>query len=148
MTVQGIPQCTCHRHSQLIWRLTSNSVTEWLGLEETSGAHLVQRPAKEGSLRAGCTGPYLCRLFQLSREVSAQQGGGISPHFVELDPTSAASGLWRSQMTLMKNIMGSVTPVPTQHHSLYMTEMWEMLLKGRDDLYPSSSWIFTSLKSV
>lgn len=32
-------------------------------------------------------------VVQLSRELSAQQGGGISPHFKELDPTSAAPEL-------------------------------------------------------
>ena len=33
-----------------------HSITEWLGLEETSGDHAVQPSAKAGSGRAGCSG--------------------------------------------------------------------------------------------
>lgn len=116
MTVQGIPQCACHivsssggqfkishrmvRFGRDLWS-PSTPLLKKVHLEQVAQDHI-----------------HACFVVQFRREVSAQQRGGISPHFAELDPTSAIPGFWRSQMALMKNIMGSTIPVPTQHHSL------------------------------
>lgn len=83
-------------------------------------------------------------VVQLSRGASAQQGRGISPHFAELDPTSAAPWLWRSQMALMK-IMGRSSSYAAPQ-LVYMAKAWEMLLRGRADPRPQSSMKFYLFK--